>query len=567
MFLDKLEITDKFNNNIRTIKFKKGLNLIIGLSEEQGSTNNIGKTTLLRCIDFCLGGDIKQIYQDKEFKNTNNDIFEFLKNNTPTFKLTIKDSLENPNITYTILRSIYFKKENIKVEDYIFKNNNEIEFEEFKTKLKQIFFNNSSLKPSFRQLIPKFIRKNEEQLLNVLRYLFASTSDSEYEKIHLSLFGFSADTLLDRKSKLEKTLKKTEDELKILKQKFNLQDLKQMLEIVKNNIEKLSKQRDDFEIDSKYQAEEEELKNIQLNLMKIENHITDLNLKISISTKQRDNIENGLFTQDTNTLKLLYEEVKFYTESMHKSFENVVNFHNKMIKHELEYTIKKIDNYNKDLSILEEKRGKYAEKYSNILQKLSKTGSLAEYTKLNQQLEANSEEKGRLEQQIDNIQKTEEYENKLKIIFEKIKAKIDTKMDIINNNITDFNSFFTSYSDLLYGQKFFLSYEDTPTVKKFSIKDMNGNEGHGKKQVIISAFDLAYIDFVNKINKTSPRFSAIDKVEIVDIEKLQQLFNISNNINGQFIIPIIYDKIESIYEDYKANEIIALSQSNKFFNF
>ncbi|WP_143428620.1 DUF2326 domain-containing protein, partial [Helicobacter sp. 13S00482-2] len=87
-----------------------------------------------------------------------------------------------------------------------------------------------------------------------------------------------------------------------------------------------------------------------------------------------------------------------------------------------------------------------------------------------------------------------------------------------------------------------------------------------KKQAIISAFDLAYIDFINKLNLNFPHFVAHDKVELIDINKLEILFNISNNINGQFIVPIIYDKIETIYSKYKDNIIVELSENSKFFN-
>ena len=74
-------------------------------------------------------------------------------------------------------------------------------------------------------------------------------------------------------------------------------------------------------------------------------------------------------------------------------------------------------------------------------------------------------------------------------------------------------------------------------------------------------------NFINALNLKFPKFSAIDKVEIVDVDKLSQLFDISNEIKGQLIIPIIYDKIENIYKKYEKDSIITLSESNKFFKF
>ena len=54
---------------LRNINFHKGLNLIIDETKEEGSTttgNNVGKTTVLKLIYFCFGGDPKEIYTSTE---------------------------------------------------------------------------------------------------------------------------------------------------------------------------------------------------------------------------------------------------------------------------------------------------------------------------------------------------------------------------------------------------------------------------------------------------------------------------------------------------------------------
>jgi len=83
MFLKKLQIR-KDDEIIRDILFRKGINLIVdeSSSKERTSTgNSVGKTTVLRLIDFCLNGDGKNIYIDPEFKTHNRAIESFLKEN------------------------------------------------------------------------------------------------------------------------------------------------------------------------------------------------------------------------------------------------------------------------------------------------------------------------------------------------------------------------------------------------------------------------------------------------------------------------------------------------------
>ena len=83
MIIEKLIIkkTNPTLEIVREIKFKKGLNLItdLTLDNNQSSGNNIGKTTLLRIIDLCLGGkEIKKIYFDSDTNSLNDTVKNFL---------------------------------------------------------------------------------------------------------------------------------------------------------------------------------------------------------------------------------------------------------------------------------------------------------------------------------------------------------------------------------------------------------------------------------------------------------------------------------------------------------
>ena len=67
----KTMIIAKGEEVIRTLTFQKGLNLIIDQTPEDDiktTGNNIGKTTVLKLIDFCLGAKPHIIYSDTENK-------------------------------------------------------------------------------------------------------------------------------------------------------------------------------------------------------------------------------------------------------------------------------------------------------------------------------------------------------------------------------------------------------------------------------------------------------------------------------------------------------------------
>ncbi|MGH9524151.1 MAG: hypothetical protein ACRD3E_16635, partial [Terriglobales bacterium] len=91
---------------VRRINFKQGLNLILDkpTTNLQESGNSVGKTTVLRLIDACLGSEGDDIWQDAEFKKSiNQDVFDFLHGNVPVFiSLTVEDPIRGVR---TIVRS------------------------------------------------------------------------------------------------------------------------------------------------------------------------------------------------------------------------------------------------------------------------------------------------------------------------------------------------------------------------------------------------------------------------------------------------------------------------------
>ncbi|EAK4147765.1 DUF2326 domain-containing protein, partial [Campylobacter upsaliensis] len=529
MFLESLIIKDVFGNNIRSVKFNpNGLNLIVGIPDKDGSTNNIGKTTLIRCIDFCLGGKIEQLYKDKEFKTINDDIFSFLIKKQPYFEIILSNSIQK-NIKYKILRKIIYKHErkDFSIEDQIWSNDTLIEGD-FKQKLKEILFNNQDEKPTLRQLIPKFIRKDDQQINNVLRFVHQTTPNAIYEKIHLFLFDFKAKNLLLLKGELEHKLNHKIGIKKALTSRFNIIDLKQILEINKKELEKLYQQRDNFQIDDKYELEEKELEEIHLKLMEVKNNIFNNNLKKSILTKQLNELCDNIFDSDMQSLKLLYDEANFYLDNLHKSFNETVAFHNKMITNEINYLNNRLDKIETDTTQLLCEKNILYKQYSDLLEKLSKTGSLAEYTKLNEQIEKLIEEKGKNESLLNELEQVEKEINDINTKLSEIKEEINKNLYDFDNKLAIFNESFSRYSKILYDSDFFLSYDVEKDPICFYTKNVTGNEGSGKKQATISAFDLAYIDFINKANLNYPHFVAYDKIEVIDIERIDKLFEISN---------------------------------------
>src|SRR5690554_4332719 len=97
MFLKSLQISTG-NTIIRDIQFRKGMNLIVDESEDSITGNNVGKTTVLKLIDYCFGANKKIIWEDPENKKEEYlRVRDFLINKKVLITLTLTADLDDPN--------------------------------------------------------------------------------------------------------------------------------------------------------------------------------------------------------------------------------------------------------------------------------------------------------------------------------------------------------------------------------------------------------------------------------------------------------------------------------------
>lgn len=100
MFIKNLRITNG-SQVIRDMNFENGLNLIIDdtpTDNKKQTGNNVGKTTVLKLIYFCLGGDGKEIYTDEENRKAiYKEVKDFLIDKEVLVTLTLVENLISRN--------------------------------------------------------------------------------------------------------------------------------------------------------------------------------------------------------------------------------------------------------------------------------------------------------------------------------------------------------------------------------------------------------------------------------------------------------------------------------------
>ena len=134
MFLRYLRI-ENIHGLIRHIDFHQGLNLIVDElptdSEETG--NNVGKTTVLRLIDFCFGMEGNKIYTSAEGpKVVNKEVKEFLMETEVLITLCLTDGFTDNAKNVIVKRNFLSGKRSV-----LEINGKKIEKKDFEAKLEQ----------------------------------------------------------------------------------------------------------------------------------------------------------------------------------------------------------------------------------------------------------------------------------------------------------------------------------------------------------------------------------------------------------------------------------------------
>ena len=564
MFLKKLIIENR-SEIIRDIRFHKGVNLIVDETHTkniQETGNNIGKTTLLRLIDFCLGGNGKNIYQDSEFKNrTNTKIEKFLKDNNVIITLILIDNLSNDSaMEIKIRRNFLAKKEKIlEINNENYKN-----IKEAGKKLKELIFNSNYDKPSFRQLISKNIRDEKNKLTNTLKVLHNTTTNDIYESVYLFWLGIELSDI-GKKHKLLAEEKIEENLQKRLSKEETLSQIKQALVVIIRDIKYCTEKKDNLNINDDFEKDLAKLNSIKLELNKLSTKTSQLEVRKELILESKENLSKEISDIDSKRIKYLYQKAKSLMPNLQKTFEDVLAFHNKMIEEKIKYIIKELPDLDYSLREVQNNISTLLNDEKTYSEKIKKSNTVDELQSIIEKLNTLYEQKGTFEEKKRMLEESSTRFTDITEQLNTINKRISKKDSLINKRVQDFNIYFTDISNKLYGEKFILSPNKTNTNYSLDISSIAGNLGTGKKKGQIAAFDLAYIQFADNNNIKSPHFILHDQIENIHGNQISQLITETiANVNCQYIVPVLQDKLPKDI-DIEKYKILALSQQDKLF--
>lgn len=568
MFLKSL-IIKKENENIRNIKFHKGLNLIIDETpsdDTKATGNNIGKTTVLKLIDFCLGAKQSIIYSDTETKKDEYKLVkEFLQDNNVVIILTLVENLDDENSKKIVIeRNFLSGKKAIRLINGEYIKDKDFE----KTLLSYIFPNHKAEKPTFRQIISHNIRFKDENINNTLKTLNSFSSDAEYETLYLFLLGCN----FDQGAKKQEILAKIKQE-KIYKDRLEKKQTKNAYEvalsILENEIEELENKKNSLNINPNFEQDLERLNQVKYFLNRESSKVTNLKIRRDLINDSKNEILENKSDIDLKQLRAIYEQATDKIDSLQKTFDDLVHYHNNMVLKKVKFITEELPDLEKQIDTVEINIKKLLEEEKSLTEKIAKSDSFSQLEEIIATINEKYRQKGEYENIISQLTEAEEnleqYNNELNVLDKKLFS--DEFEENLKKQINIFNRYFSTVSNELYGERYALKYDkiiNKNGQQLFKFSSFNTNLSSGKKQGEILCFDLAYTIFADEQNIPTLHFLLNDKKELMHDNQLIKVAEFLQDRDIQLVISILKDKLPNELNKDKYF-IVKLSQNNKLF--
>lgn len=565
MYLSKLTISSP-GKVIRDIEFHKGLNLIVDETPENttGTGNNVGKTTVLRLIDYCLGGDVDGIYRNPEDKHESYALVkDFLTGNNVFVTLILVDDLDTPSKKVVIEKDFKTGRSSL-----IRINGKDVTRKDFVSELESAIFPEVKTEtPSFRQIIAHNIRIDNLRLENTLKTLTMGKNE-EYEALYLFMFGCPNDSAA-RKTLLAQELDTEKKYKRRMERNRSKNEYKAALSVIESDIEKLVERKDNLNINENLQLDINSLNALRAEINKVTSRTSLLSLRRELINETVESFDKQNFGEDVVQLEMIYKQASAYVPKMQRTFKELVDFHNTMLENKKAFVAQELPSIQEEIESLSVELERLQEKETVMAEKVLKSDTYEELESIIVQLSELSRRKGEFESYVSQIETAEKA----------IKEKCEEMKKIDDGLFTEdfarrleaqrdkFNKIFSEVSHEIYDEQYIISYDvynqKGKQLYKFHITDV-ANFSSGKKQGEISCFDIAYTVFADQEGIPCLHFILNDKKELVHGNQLNKFAEAVDKYNVQFVCSMLYDKLSPVLRKDE-HVVVRLSQDSKLF--
>lgn len=549
---------------LREIHFKRGLNLIV--NSEHGhskSGNSVGKSTPSRLLDYIFMSSGEDIYKEKEFDKLIPDVSNFIDENNIYIELTFNGFDKK---IYNIGR--FLTRESKKSGFYI--DSKAVDKKEYIELISLQMFGLVSDKPSLRSVSHKFIRNTNEKMQNTTRFLHATTKPDIYDQVYLFLFGFRELELLKTKSVLNNQISTKRKHLAAYRNPHKESALERMIKPLEAEATELQTRISNFDFRDNQERGVKELVKVQNEISELTVSYSKVESRIGYLVRSIEKLRSNATRVENKELYEIYLDAGVAVSSdLKRSYEELVIFHNKILSNKVKLIEKELEKYKASSNHLRKEINILQEAESGVFKNISEPDTLKSIGLMYNELSSIREKIASTKALLDKIEDTKAFIENLENEKERLVEQVNLSAKSLDENVEIFNLYFSEFSKKFYDESYIfdLTFDIEKEKCDFDIASISPNSTGGKKKGELSAFDFAYMRFINEKKLKRPTFVVHDSIEDVDVKQIFDIFQSARNLEGQYIVSVLSDKISGAsFDRLKAeNVILELSEDDKFF--
>ena len=542
--------------SFRSVTFNEGLNLIVAErfheSTDTNTRNGLGKTTLFRIIDFCLGSDVNR----PGVLSTN-----YLKGQDWEFSVDLDVRGRRVKVTRAvdddkIIRIVGdvsgwpIQPDTLPLDGFY-----PYTVDQWRKILGWALFDLPNVAgakdenlemPTARKLLCFFLRKNFN---NPLQPIFVSKTE-DMSIAYLLGLNWEYVSRITEVEKLEKDantiksaanldLKKWHKDAKVLQAECNY---------LESSLKEIKHQLDDFNVLPGYEEIEQRVNALTLEIHGLKNRVISEQGRLKAARRNLDRAREALLPVDA-----LYAECGLvFPDAVKERIENVRAFHESVTGNRRVILEREIKRLEKSIAAANERVRSLSEERRSAMQVLKTGGALAEYTKLNQRYTELAQE---LQRKLDCLQHLAEAINSINTLKAKkveIADEAREEYEELRPTWDEAERFFDSLAQEFYGTNGTLGIEMVGEKKSWGFRfdpNIESDDSAGIRKIMICSFDMTLfhqqrvcqrpIDF---LIHDSEAFDSTDPRQVA--KAFLAADRISKELGGQCICAINSDKLD-----------------------
>lgn len=514
--------------SFKTITFHEGFNIIladrertIDSNESKNSRNGAGKSTLIEIIHFCLGASVSKnsIFKADELKGWSFSlVVELYKNDYVFTRYT-----DNANKIY-----IEGNASNLGVDTKYDKKQKEYYcgVTKLNEELLSIVYNleksdSRKYTPSFRELISYAVRRGIDGYRSAFEF-FPKQKECSKQCCNAYFLGLNLDyaskfqEIKDKEKGIRDYKKATSSGIPGIST-LKIGELNTTKITLEQEVEKTKEQLNTFNVHPQYTKITDEADELTKQIHKCINTLT-------IRKQLVENYESSLAKEGedirfTDVEKIYAEAGVFFESSLLKKIDEVMEFHDTIVKNRKEYLKSEVERIGKEIENLNQQIQQMSSERAELMRVLSNHGALEEYTALQEKFVI-------LKQKLEDVSKSLESakfieNNKSHITIENQELLIKSRQDYSERelNLQKAIAIFKDNSETLYSESGTLMVDLMESGYKFDVS-IKKAKSQGVNYMKVLCYDLMLME-LGKQRKSFPDFLIHDSTIFDGVDERQ----------------------------------------------